>query len=154
MPSEFLGLNALDALRASSFQPDFDPVVGKAISIVKFLNLAEKAGEISHDQSSRLATQLYNAMRDAGYNLPLLAQKPPRDEIETLPQTAFRPEASPVPYEPIETPVDPIYEWINAQGGLDNVLKAIQKNSWADTSSWEKDGRRFTVADIKRLGKT
>lgn len=92
MSNEFLGFNALDALRVSSFQPDFDPVVGKAISIVKFLNLAEKAGEISHEQSSRLATQLYNAMRDAGYNLPLLAPAPPRHKIEIPLQTIFAPE--------------------------------------------------------------
>ena len=60
--------------------------------------------------------------------------------------------SAPLPVDDVTT--NQLHEWIASRGGLDNVLKAIQKNEWADTSSWEKVGKKFTVADIKRLGKT
>ena len=152
-----------------------DPIVGRAIvlrrqraevhrltALSRYLELSADLGDISKGQANALRDQIFNILYSAGYNpinemeaylqeekrrFPELT--PPRYEEEISSRTVSAPE-----YPQPEAPTDPIQEWIGVQGGLDNVLKAIQKNGWADNSSWEKDGKRFTVADIKRLGKT
>lgn len=148
---------------------DGGPLVGgvyidahRLTALSRYLQLSADLGDIPKEQAESIRGQIFDILFRAGYNPITEMEAYLREEKRRFPKlTATRYEevtslqTVPVPeYPQPEVSADPIQEWIDVQGGLDNVLKAIQKNGWADTSSWEKEGRKFTVADIKRLGKT
>jgi len=129
-------------------------------ALSRYLELSAVLGDIPKEQAEGLRGQIFDILFRAGYNPLEEERKYLESEWRYVAQDAKSMVSMSEALQPIEVPVlleaptDPMQEWIDAQGGLDSVLKAIQKNGWADTSSWEKDGKKFTVADIKRLGKT
>ena len=42
-----------------------------------------------------------------------------------------------------------IEKWVEVKGGSQRVLKAIRENKWPDASTWEFNGRKFAVTDVK-----
>ena len=40
-------------------------------------------------------------------------------------------------------------KWVKTRGGPQVVLKTVKENQWADTATWEYEGNKFAVADVK-----
>lgn len=155
--------NPVDSFGNQIWKPEPDPRSSARI-FLQLVAIGNKADVISDEQMKFYVSELRRAIFDRSSVVDLDAKIPLPVSFEEYERFQREEEAkrrkvqdelamlAPFPID--NAIINPIQEWINAQGGLDNVLNAIQKNGWADTSSWEKDGRKFMVADIKRLGKT
>lgn len=158
-------ISPLDSFGNQIWKPEPDPR-NLAKLFLQLIAVGNKEGLISNKEVKLCVSGLRAAifdkapMLDPDARIPLPIEESfeeyeERMKMEKIEWDRARDEKvalAPLPID-VDT-VNPIQEWIDSQGGLDNVLKAIQKNGWPDTSSWEKGGKRFTVADIKRFGKT
>lgn len=147
--------NPLDSFGNQIWQADSNPrTFAKAFLL--YLSGEVKAGRVPNATAIGMLSRLREAISPSariswnGYVPTTCCVKQDRQTNIVLSEEFLIPE--PISQEDlrkIDEVKSSIEKFVEASGGSQRVLSAIEKNKWPDASTWEFDGKKFSVVDVK-----